>query len=157
MSFSAEFSHALTRTIAVLLLAGAMPCAHARLPNAAPPLPAPDNTYTVVNVSSAQQLADACWNLTSNQAIVIAAGNYDLANVTFPNGVDGRLTVGHYGATPISHIQIRGATGNPADVVLSGAGMADDTVPFGFQIFIASDVIIVDLSVHDVYYHDVVV
>ena len=82
----------------------------ARLPQNAPPLPAPDNSYAIVNVSTAQQLADACWNLTSNQAIVIAAGTYNLASVNFPNGVDGRLTVGHYGAAPISHIQIRGAT-----------------------------------------------
>lgn len=131
--------------------------AHARLPSAAPPLAPPDGTYAIVNVSTAQQLADACWNLTDNQAIVIAAGTYDLAGVSFPNGVDGRLTVGRYGALPISHIQIRGATGNPADVVIGGAGMLNSIVPFGFQIFTASDVVIADLSVHDVYYHAVAV
>ena len=131
--------------------------AWARLPQDAPPLPVPDNTYALVNVSTAQQLADACWNLTSNQAIVIAAGTYNLAGVNFPNGVDGRLTVGRFGAVPISHIQIRGATGNPSDVIIAGAGMLNSSVPFGFQIFTASDVTIADLSVHDVYYHDVAV
>jgi len=140
-----------------LLLIGVVSFAYARLPSAAPPLPPPDNTYTIVNVSNAQQLADACWNLASNQAIVIAAGTYDLASVTFPNGVDGRLTVGRFGAAPIRHIQIRGATGDPADVVLAGAGMANANVPFGLQIFTASDVTIADLSVHDIYYHDVAV
>ena len=131
--------------------------AHARLPQNAPPLQAPDNSYSIVNVSTAQQLADACWNLASNQAIVIAAGTYNIANVNFPNGVDGRLTVGRFGAPPISHIQIRGATGNPADVIVNGAGMSNASVPFGFQIFTASDVTIADLSVHNVYFHDVAV
>jgi len=108
-------------------LAVSMP-AWARLPQDAPPLPVPDNTYALVNVSTAQQLADACWNLTSNQAIVIAAGTYNLAGVNFPNGVDGRLTVGRFGAVPISHIQIRGATGNPSDVIIAGAGMLNSSV-----------------------------
>jgi hypothetical protein len=142
--------------VLLAILAAVRP-ACARLPRDAPALPPPDASYTVVPVSTAQQLADACWNLASNQAIVIAPGTYDLASVNFPNGVDGRLTVGRYGASPIRHIQIRGATGNPADVVLVGAGMTDPLVPFGFQIFTASDVVIADLSVHDVYYHDVAV
>jgi hypothetical protein len=142
---------------ALLLFVGIVPLSNARLPSAAPPLAQPDGSYTIVNVSTAQQLADACWNLSSNQAIVIAAGQYNLAGVNFPNGVDGRLTVGRFGAAPISHIQIRGATGNPADVVIAGAGMANALVPFGFQIFTASDVTIADLSMHDVYYHDVAV
>ena len=129
----------------------------ARLPEDAPVLPPPGAEYLVINVSSAQALADACWNLSSNQAIVIAPGTYNLAGVNFPNGIDGRLTVGRYGATPISHIQIRGATGNPADVVIEGAGMLNTLVPFGFQIFSASDVLIADLSLRNVYYHAVAV
>jgi hypothetical protein len=129
---------------------------HARLPSAAPPLPPPSG-MTIVNVSTAQQLADACWNLLSDQAIVVAPGTYHLDAASFPNGVDGRLTVGHYGAAPISNIQIRGATGNPADVVILGAGMLDPIVPFGFQVFTATDVTIADLSLGEVYYHDIAV
>ncbi|HKE48215.1 MAG TPA: hypothetical protein VKB52_09120, partial [Rhodanobacteraceae bacterium] len=71
--------------------------------------------------------------------------------------VDGRLTVGHFGAAPIQNIQIRGATGNPADVVILGAGMLDAIVPFGFQVFTATDVTIADLSIGNVYYHDLAV
>ncbi len=128
--------------------------AHARRPADAPLLPPPDPAvYSVIEVDTAQELADACWNLASFQAIVIQPGVYDLASVTFPNGVDGRLAVGRFGATPIHHVQIRGATGNPADVVLHGAGMLDPTVPFGFQVATATDVLIADLSVSDVYYH----
>jgi hypothetical protein len=125
----------------------------ARRPDQAPPLPPPDGNFTIVNVSTAQQLADACWNLASNQAIVIAPGTYQLDAVDFPNGVDGRLTVGHFGASPIQNIQIRGATGNPSDVVLIGAGMLDAIVPFGFQVFTATDVVIADVSIGNVYYH----
>jgi hypothetical protein len=141
----------------LLLLSWSWDALWARLPQDAPPLPAPGAEYSIVHVSSAQALADACWNLTSNQAIVIAAGTYQLAGVNFPNGVDGRLTVGRFGATPISHVQIRGATGNPEDVRIEGAGMLDPIVPFGIQIFTASDVLIADLSVRGVYYHAIAI
>ena len=124
----------------------------------APPLPPPDpSIFSIVSVSTAQELTDACWNLSSDQAIVIAPGAYDLSSVSFPNGADGRLTVGRFGAFPISNIQIRGATGDPHDVVISGAGMLDPTVPFGFQIFTATDVTIADLSIGDVYFHSVAI
>jgi hypothetical protein len=130
----------------------------AKLPAAAPPLPPPDpGVYTIVQVSTAQELADACWDLASDQAILIAPGVYDLAGVDSPNGVDGRLTVGRFGAPPIENVQIRGSTGDPADVVLLGAGMLDPIVPFGFQIFTATDVLIADLSVGGVYYHAVAI
>jgi hypothetical protein len=142
---------------ALLILAGLQPHALARLPAEAPPLPPPDSSYAIVNVSTSQQLADACWNLQSNQAIVVAPGTYHLDSVSFPNGVDGRLTIGHFGAAPIQNIQIRGASGNPADVVILGAGMLDPIVPFGFQVFTATDVTIADLSIGNVYYHDVAV
>ena len=141
---------------ALLFTATLAPAAHALRPQDAPPLPPPSG-MTVISVSSAQELADACWSLQSNQAIVIEPGIYDLAAVEFPNGVDGRLTVGRYGAQPISNIQIRGASGNPADVLIHGAGMLDDSVPFGIQIFTATDVTIADLSLGEVYYHAIAV
>ncbi|HEX5121861.1 MAG TPA: hypothetical protein VFV97_01345 [Rhodanobacteraceae bacterium] len=141
--------------LAAMFALSALP-AFARLPSDAPPLPPPSG-MTIVNVSTAQELADACWDLESNEAIIIAPGTYHLADVDFPNGVDGRLTVGHYGAAPIANIEIRGATGNPADVVILGAGMLDAIVPFGFQVFTATDVTIADLSIGNVYYHDLAV
>ena len=149
--------HRLT-TVLFSITLGAGAAADARWPSAAPPLPPPDpGVFTIIDVDTAQELADACWNLTSNQAILIAPGTYDLAGVVFPNGADGRLTVGRYGAPPIANLQIRGATGNPADVVIHGAGMDDPIVPFGFQIFTASDVLIADLSIGSVYYHTVAI
>ncbi len=130
--------------------------ANARLPEQAPVLPAPDpDAFSIIHVDTAQALADACWNLVSNQAIVIAPGVYDLSAVNFPNGVDGRLTVGRFGAPPISNIQIRGATQDPADVVILGAGMLNPVVPYGFQLFTASEVTIANLSVGEVYFHAV--
>lgn len=130
--------------------------AFARGPADAPPLP-PTALPNVVNVDTAQELADACWNLASNTAIVIAPGDYNLANVSFPNGVDGRLTVGRFGSSPIGNIEIRGATGDPAAVRLHGAGMLNTTVPFGIQLFTATDVTIADLSIDAVYFHAVMV
>lgn len=144
--------------VGAALVSAALACdpATAKTPAQAPPLPPPDpDQYEIVVVDSAQELADACWNLESHQAIVIEPGLYDLASVDFPNGVDGRLTVGRFGAPSISDIQIRGATGDPADVVIVGAGMLDPVVPFGFQTFTATDVLIADLSIGDVYYHAV--
>lgn len=142
---------------ALVVLLVSMP-GQARRPTDAPPLPPPDpGLYEIVEVDTAQELANACWNLTSDQAIVIAPGTYDLTSVAFPNGVDGRLTVGRYGAAPIANIQIRGATGDPADVVIVGGGMADPIVPFGFQIFTATDVLISDLTIGGVYYHTVAI
>ena len=147
--------------MAAVLIAGSMlapATAMARLPADAPTLPPPDpGVFTIVEVATAQELADACWNLASDVAIVIAPGTYDLASVNFPNGVDGRLTVGRFGAPPISNIQIRGATGDPHDVTILGAGMLDPIVPFGFQIFTATDVVIADLSIGSVYYHSVAI
>ena len=126
---------------------------HALRPDDAPALPPPDaGVYTIVEVDTAQELVDACWNLASDTAIVIAPGTYDLASTDRD-----RLTVGRYGAAMISNIQVRGATGDPADVVIVGAGMTDPGVQFGFQIFTASDVLIADLSVGSVYYHAVAI
>jgi hypothetical protein len=145
-------------SLLVTITLGAATAADARWPSEAPPLPPPDpGAFTIVNVTTAQELADACWNLASNQAIVVAPGTYDLSAVVFPNGLDGRLTVGRYGAPPIANLQIRGASGNPADVVIHGAGMVDPIVPFGFQIFTASDVLIADLTIGSVYYHTVAI
>jgi hypothetical protein len=78
------------RLVSVLVLAvGAATAADARSPSEAPPLPPPDpGVFDIVNVDTAQELADACWDLASNQAIVIAPGTYDLSDVVFPNGVD---------------------------------------------------------------------
>jgi hypothetical protein len=136
------------------MLACAPALLHAQPPRPAPPLPPPDpQVYEIIQVNTAQQLANACWNLRSNQAIVIAPGTYDLASVSFPNGVDGRLTVGRFGAAPIRNVQIRGASGQRADVRIRGAGMLDSRVPYGIHIFTASEVTLADFSIGEVYFH----
>lgn len=117
----------------------------------------PTAAAAVVEVDTVQELADACWTLASGDEIVVAAGTYDLSDHVFPNGEDGRLTVGRFGAPPIDDVTIRGATGRPEDVVITGAGMGDPIVPFGFQIFTATDVVIEDLSVGEVYFHAVAI
>ena len=130
---------------------------------AGPPLPAPslpppsESEFTIIQVTTAQELIDAAWDLTSNQAIVIAPGTYDLASTSFPNGVDGRITVGRFGAPPIQNIQIRGSTDDPDDVVIHGAGMLNSIVPFGIQIFTATDVTLANFSIGEVYFHAIMI
>lgn len=127
---------------------------HARLPSQAPYLSPPDpNHYQIIEVSSAQALIDALWNLQSRQAVMIQPGVYNLASVDFPNGVDGRLSVGRFGRPMINDVLIRGATNNPADVIIHGAGMSNAIVPHGFQIATAEEVTIANLSIGEVYFH----
>src|SRR5438105_14465016 len=75
-----------------------------------PPLAAP--TGTVINVSNVSQLQSAVANLQSGQTIMIAAGTYNLSAT---------LVVAQN--SNITNVAIRGATGNPRDVVLTGPGM----------------------------------
>ena len=54
-----------SRLAALLALSMTAPLS-ALHPQQAPPLPPPDpSVYTIIHVDSAQQLADACWNLVS--------------------------------------------------------------------------------------------
>lgn len=153
---AAPVAHGVTGAVLAIVALLWVPAGHARWPAQAPVLPMPDpQQYTIVHVATAQALANACWNLASNRAIVIAPGTYDLASVSFPNGVDGRLTVGRFGAAPITNIVIRGATDDPRDVVVRGAGMLDARVPYGFQLFTARQVTIANLSVSGVFYHGI--
>ncbi len=121
--------------------------ASARRPADAPPLPAPDPlVYTIITVSTAQELVDAAWNLQDDQAIIIAPGTYDLTTA---------VVLGTFSGPLLSNVQIRGQTGDPADVQLQGAGMVNPSVLFGIRIYGATGVVIADLSVSQTYYHTV--
>jgi hypothetical protein len=104
-----------------------------------PPLPAP--TGTIVNVSTVSQLENAVANLQSGQTIMIAAGTYNLTAGLYI-GLNGQVT----------NVAIRGATGNPADVVLLGAGMDNSSIGMGISVWNAQSVTIANLSIGDVYY-----
>jgi hypothetical protein len=111
------------------------------LPPPAPPLPPPSGN--VVTVSTVAGLESAVGALLSNTTILIQPGVYDLTQTL-------RLRGG------ISHVALRGATGNRDDVVIHGSGMntsgAVDICVTGED---ATDITIADLSIGDVFYHPV--
>ena len=139
---------------ALLLLTALMAStASARLPSDAPPLPDPASQgYTVVNVSTAQQLVDVAWTLADGQAIVLAPGTYDLSTVVPPSGQNA-VVLGPTSGPPLNEVQIRGQTGDPADVQIVGAGMINPGALFGIRLRGVTNIVIADLTISQVYYH----
>lgn len=109
----------------------------------APPLPEP--TGRVIHVKTPAQLWAAVRDVTSDTTILIAPGTYPLPNTL------------HF-STPGKNIALRGATGNPEDVVLVGKGMANadyETVPHGILVSAVADLLIANLTIKDVYFHPI--
>ncbi len=101
---------------------------------------------TTVSVSTVEELENAVANLHSNTEILITKGIYHLNNTLVINGVQ--------------NVTIKGATGNPEDVILEGPGMSNNNygnAGFGIVIANAQDVTIKDLTVKDFYFHDIMI
>lgn len=128
--------------VAIMSLVVLVDHAYALLPSQAPALPAPSGT--IVNVSTEGQLQNAISNLSSNETIVIAAGDYNLSNSLFIGG-----------AGAVSNVAIRGATGDPADVRLIGAGVTSSSVPHGIWCGQVNGILIADITIREVYYHPI--
>jgi hypothetical protein len=135
------------RVAAAVLAVGALsapPPALAARSDTAPPLPAPGGT--VVNVSTEAQLQQAVGTLRPNTTIVLAPGTYTLTSTIWINGT-------------FSSIGIRGATNNPADVVIVGRGMTNASygnVPHGIWSGGAvQGITIANLTLRDFYYHPI--
>jgi hypothetical protein len=107
------------------------------LPPEAPPLPAPSGT--VVSVASVTQLQDAIATLTSGTTIVVQPGRYALTRDLWIRNV--------------SNVALRGATNDRDDVVIVGRGMTTSGVGMVLHVSNASDVLIANLSLGEVYYH----
>ena len=109
----------------------------------APRLPEPGGT--VVKVASEPQLQQAVRALRSDTTILIAKGTYNLTNTLHVKG-------------QLRNVALRGATGRREDVVLRGRGMKNKdfrNVPHGIMVSSATDVLIADLSVGDVWFHPI--
>ncbi len=109
--------------------------------DAAPVLPNPAGT-TEVPVANEAELQTAVQNLQSNQIIVLAQGTYALTNTLWLGG-------------GLSNVGLRGATGDPADVVLLGAGMNNQAIPHGIHVAAVNGILIADLTIREVYYHPI--
>lgn len=106
----------------------------------APPLPPP--TGSVVTVSTVGALQSAVDGLTSNTTIVVAPGTY-------------RLTQGLRIRNGVTHVGLRGATGNRNDVTILGTGMNTPGVDIALKVEDAQDILIADLSIGDVFNHPI--
>lgn len=98
-----------------------------------------------VSVSTVDELQAAVRQAGDNTTIVVAPGNYHLTNTLHFIG-------------PAKNVVIRGATGNPRDVVLMGHGMKNKayrTVPHGILVDDLQDMLIADLTIRDVYFHPI--
>lgn len=131
------------KTTAMLLLAMLCLPLEAKDWTSAPALANPAGV-TVVNVSTDAQLQAAVGSIASNQLIVLAAGTYNLSNSLWFNP-----------ASTVTNIGIRGATGNPDDVVLKGAGMTSSAIQHGIWVGKVNGMLIADLTVREVFYHPV--
>lgn len=99
----------------------------------------------VVRVDSAGAIARAVAEIESGTTIVIEPGDYVLER-----------TIHLFGG--LRDVAIRGATGDPADVVLRGPGMEDPeygSVPHGVLISDVEGVVVADLTLRDVWFHTV--
>jgi hypothetical protein len=116
----------------------------ARAPSfsAADCLPLAPPSGAIVNVSTEAGLQAAISGLASNTTLLIADGTYSLTQT---------LNI----AAGVQNVSIRGASGNRDAVILSGGGMTNNgsNQSHIFQLFGATDVLIADMTLRDVYFH----
>lgn len=114
------------RAALLLLLLACVPSAQAR----------------IVNVSTYTALRDACVNALPGDTIIVAAGVYTITGATriMINGRPGPVLV-------------KGATGNPADVIVEGQGQDNQNVQMVFNLDNAPQWTFRDLTVRNSYYH----
>ena len=107
-----------------------------------PPAPCawrPPVTQMTVRVRSVDDIHRALVRARPGTTILVEPGDYRL---------DRTINLG------LPDIVIRGATGDPADVVLRGAGMLERQVGVAIAVNV-SDVVIADLTIRDVGYHGI--
>lgn len=127
--------------VALALVLGVVPAARA----AAPCDPLPPPAGTVVQVATEGELQQAVRNLVSGTTILLADGTYDLTQTLHLQG-------------GLTDVALRGASGDRDAVVLRGRGMSNGNfgnVPHGVLVGDATDVLIADLTIRDVYFHAV--
>ncbi len=107
------------------------------------------HTYTILdqdrigqtwNCSTVAQMENAWRNCQPNDEIVLAAGTYVLEAVPTIN---------------THHVIMRGATGNPDDVILTGPGMNVNQEPRTGIVVQADNFTIMDLTVREVYHNGI--
>jgi hypothetical protein len=106
------------------------------------PAAALSSSSFLVDVATVAELQAAVANLTSGVTVRIAPGRYALTQeLRIENGV--------------RNVALVGATGNRADVVIVGSGMATPGVNIAIKVENAQDVRIADLSVGEAFWHPI--
>jgi len=108
-----------------------------------PALPPP--TGKVVTVKTEGELQSAVRALRSGTTIAIAPGEYKLTNTVHLHG-------------GLKNVALRGLSGKRDDAILRGPGMRNKNhgnVPHGIMVSDATDVLIANLSVGDVWFHPI--
>lgn len=99
----------------------------------------------VIRVRTENQLEDAVMKLRSNTTILIEPGIYQLTRT---------LRIGG----GVKNVALRGASDERGKVILKGSGMRNKNfgnVPHGIMVTNASDVLIANLSIGDVWFHPI--
>lgn len=95
-----------------------------------------------VDVSTYQQLRAACQSALPNDTIVLAPGVYTISG-------DSRIVI----AGRPGPVRVKGATGNPADVIIEGHGQDDPGVQMVFDLDDSPRWTFQDLTTRRSYYH----
>ncbi len=101
------------------------------------------NTHArIVEVSSYEQIRDACLSALPNDTIIIAEGVYTISDRA-------KLQIiGRPGP-----VLVRGVTGNPEDVIIQGYGVDDDRMSINFELENCPDWTFESLTTRNSYFH----
>lgn len=105
--------------------------------------PTPGSAARTINVSTFPQLRNACQAALPGDVIVLAPGVYTIGGGT------SRIAINHRPGP----ILVKGATGNPADVVVEGQGQDDPAVPMVFNLDDSPRWTFQDLTTRRSFYH----
>jgi len=115
--------------------------------NNPPALPAPKGKVIKVKAGDAEDLVARTREAGSDTTILVPKGEYRLSSP---------MRIGIQGA--VKNVVLRGETGRRDDVVIRGPGMkvdSKDSVPHCLMIENATDVMVADLSIGDVWLHPI--
>ncbi len=96
----------------------------------------------IVEVASYQEILAACLSALPNDTIIIASGVYTI-NDRWKLHIDGRP----------GPVLVKGATGNPEDVVIRGLGVDNDAMGINFELNNCPNWTFESLTAKDSYYH----
>lgn len=96
----------------------------------------------VINVNTYNALATACQNALPNDTIIVAAGTYTITGAS-------RIMI----TSRPGPVLVKGATGNPADVIIQGQGQDNPSVQMVFNLDYSPQWTFENITTRNSYYH----